>query len=109
MPWGKYRGQQIAAIPTSYLVWVAENCRDVSPWLMRAICEEIRSRLPDADEPEWQPRPTPAPTAGMKEIVQRWFREQAMKHHPDRGGDTKVMQAINEAHDRLKELVESAR
>lgn len=33
------------------------------------------------------------------------YRRLAMKHHPDRGGDLKTMQEINEEHDRLFELL----
>jgi hypothetical protein len=30
--------------------------------------------------------------------------EMSMKYHPDRGGNVQVMQAINHAHDRLRQL-----
>jgi hypothetical protein len=37
--------------------------------------------------------------------LKKWIREMTMKHHPDRTlDDGKVMAAINDAHDRLKEL-----
>jgi predicted SprT family Zn-dependent metalloprotease len=45
--------------------------------------------------------PGPVPERG---VIQKWFREMCLKYHPDRGGNTKVMQALNDAHDRLKEL-----
>lgn len=33
------------------------------------------------------------------------YRKLAMQYHPDRGGDTATMQAINDQHDRLFELL----
>jgi hypothetical protein len=45
--------------------------------------------------------PGPIPSG---DVIRRWFREMCLKYHPDRNGDTKVMQALNDAHDRLKEL-----
>ena len=43
-----------------------------------------------------------ADTVGVEQIKAR-YRELAFKHHPDRGGDVKTMQAINrQYHERLK-------
>ncbi len=28
MPWGKFKGQEMAEIPSGYLKWLAENCED---------------------------------------------------------------------------------
>ena len=39
------------------------------------------------------------------DVVRTWHREMVLKFHPDRGGSNEAMQAINTAHDRLKELV----
>ncbi len=38
-------------------------------------------------------------------VIARWYRELAMDYPPDRGGSTEVMQALNDVHKRLKELV----
>src|SRR5215831_11429571 len=35
------------------------------------------------------------------DAVHQWRNEMAMKYHPDRGGDLRVMQAINHGHDQL--------
>jgi hypothetical protein len=43
MPFGKYKGRYLHTLPSSYLLWLAENC----DW-NEQICEE-------ADE-EWQHR-----------------------------------------------------
>jgi DnaJ-class molecular chaperone len=38
----------------------------------------------------------------MSAMIAAGFRTLAAKHHPDIGGNTKIMQAINDAHDHLK-------
>lgn len=38
-------------------------------------------------------------------IVSKWYREMAMKFHPDRGGHHEAMVAINFAYERLKEML----
>jgi len=38
-------------------------------------------------------------------ILQAWWRGLCLDFHPDRGGDTKVVQALVEVRDRLKRLV----
>jgi curved DNA-binding protein CbpA len=40
----------------------------------------------------------------VKDLIGRWYREMSLRFHPDRGGSDEAMQAINHAHDRLKEL-----
>ena len=34
--------------------------------------------------------------------VKRKYKELALKHHPDRGGDTRIMQAVNNEYDAIK-------
>lgn len=40
-----------------------------------------------------------------KSTVSHVFRRLAIKWHPDKGGSTEAMQALNEAHDELKKLL----
>ena len=47
MPWGKFKGTEIDKLPSSYLLWVAENVNEDSD-LNKKIVKE-------ADE-EWQHR-----------------------------------------------------
>ncbi len=67
---------------------------------------------------EWQPtkheRPRTASVApdafatlhllpsAPPEVVRASYKALAMKHHPDKGGDTEAMQKINEAYERLR-------
>ena len=39
------------------------------------------------------------------ELIEGAYKILARLYHPDRGGSTATMQALNEAHDALKELV----
>jgi hypothetical protein len=45
---------------------------------------------------------------GMELVVKRWFAQLALKYHPDRGGDTKAMQVVNDAHNLLLALLSEA-
>ncbi len=45
MPFGKHKGCEITDLPSSYLLWIAENWREDSPH-NKAICE--------AADIEWQ-------------------------------------------------------
>jgi hypothetical protein len=47
MPYGKYKGREVEELPSSYLLWVAENWREDSE-RDRQICE--------AADKEWQER-----------------------------------------------------
>jgi hypothetical protein len=99
MPFGKWRHRLLTEIPTDYLYWAYEVC-NLRPGLRQAVEAELRRRAQEQD-PAHAQRQTGPDLAG---IIGKWWRELVMKHHPDRGGDTKVMQALNNAHKRLKEL-----
>jgi hypothetical protein len=96
MPFGKYRGWELDEIPEGYLIWVLDNCRNIAPTLRRLI----QRRLGLLDEPR---QATPAPD--WQGAVQQWYRQLTLDFHPDRGGSTEAMQAINEAYDRLRKVL----
>jgi hypothetical protein len=41
-------------------------------------------------------------------FAERWLRKMAMKFHPDRGGNTQSMAAVNAGFELLRELAKSA-
>ena len=43
MPWGKYRGEALDAIPQGYLRWLL-NADAAEPWLRQAVRQELRRR-----------------------------------------------------------------
>jgi hypothetical protein len=101
MPFGKYKGLPLKTVPTGYLCWLLSEC-DLSAWLKRAVEDELDYRAG-----EFRPSERPAEAnvpASLSRIVQQWYRGLVMDYHPDRGGDTKAMQAINDAFDRLKKM-----
>jgi hypothetical protein len=44
LPFGKFRGSQIANVPPTYLIWVLENCDDLNQPLRKAISRFLRDR-----------------------------------------------------------------
>jgi hypothetical protein len=104
MPWGKYRGEDLAEVPSSYLAWVVEEC-DLRPALETAVRAELADRFG---------RPCPACLARALrsqgpaltlDLIAGWYRQLALRHHPDRGGLPGAMVGINAAHDLLLEMV----
>ena len=47
MPWGKFKEIEIYKLPSSYLLWIAENVQENDPYNVKIVKE--------ADE-EWQHR-----------------------------------------------------
>jgi hypothetical protein len=41
------------------------------------------------------------------DLIREWFRENSPTFHPDRNGSKEAKQAINHAHERLKQLIKS--
>ncbi len=94
MPWGKYRGCDLCDVPAGYLAWALEECDNVAGWLRAAMANELAERFRYADEP------TNLPAAD----VEGAYRTMALKYHPDRGGCTEAMQAINEFYAILRQV-----
>jgi hypothetical protein len=105
MPFGKYRGWLLSQIPVSYLCWVLANCHNIDLQLRTEIRRIVEQARRDAyDMQDESPAGSGLP-ARWDDVITRWYREMALRYHPDRGGSTEVMQALNHAHERLKELV----
>jgi hypothetical protein len=105
-PFGKHKGQRLGDIPTSYLVWALANVRRLDPGLRKAIEQELDGRNP-AEPGAGRASRNGQPVA-WERLIASWYRGLAKDYHPDRGGSIEVMQALNEAHKRLKELVADA-
>ena len=121
MPFGKYRGEDVADVPEDYLAWVIENCELRS----EAIADAIEARLAGTyqrgarrHERAASPPPPPRPpgagtTAGgaaggelalLEKVVRAWHRQMTLKYHPDRGGTHEQMVVVNEGAEPLKRL-----
>lgn len=103
MPWGKFRGEDLGNIPTSYLVWVFESC-DLDFDLSEAIRFEFADRL-GLDIPV-APSPSP-PLAHCDQcalIAREWpalYSRLAKQVHPDRGGSHEAMLLANQINELL--------
>jgi hypothetical protein len=101
MPIGKYKGEPLAEVPSGYLNGALQNCRNLDPWLRVAIRRELQRRL-DEDGGPGPAYPSPA---NLSAVIRAWYRDLCLRFHPGRGGAHEAMQVINEAHERLKQMV----
>jgi uncharacterized protein (DUF3820 family) len=85
MPFGKYRGQDIQDVPGDYLVWLWENVE-----LREPLRSEVYLCL-------FEGLDAVVPSDKLKTT----YRELAKKWHPDMGGTTEAMQAVNEFYERM--------
>jgi len=91
MPFGKYRGREVADLPKLYLDWLYRNV---------ALREPLQSEVTLALFGASYFSEMPMVDLGK---VKRIYRELALKWHPDRGGSVQAMQAVNEFYERLHE------
>jgi len=101
MSFGKYKGRYLREIPLSYLCWVLENVRDISPLLREAIQIEVGRRL-GLRPPSPPPPPPPSPCRTCSELRLRWspiYRKLVLLLHPDRGGSHEAMVLVNEVNE----------
>jgi uncharacterized protein (DUF3820 family) len=105
MPFGKHRGQPVASLPTDYLHWLVCNVRFQNDRLGQAVRAELRRRGDETPPEDAMPG---ADRADLDALIKRWFAGLAMRYHPDRGGNHEAMVALNDAHDRLRELIGQA-
>jgi hypothetical protein len=106
MPFGKHKGRLVSDVPTSYLRWLLREC-DLDPPLRRAVVGELTNR-----EAYHEPAGHGASGAvlDVRGKLQTWYREMAMKFHPDRCfDDGAAMKAINHGYERLQELLGEGR
>ncbi len=103
MPFGKYRGNYIDEIPTSYLSWLWRNA-NLFGALRDAVYEELRTR--EAREEFANSGASSGTSVSVIDAkqIQRIYRTLAFRWHPDRGGSTSAMQAVNEFYDELNQL-----
>jgi hypothetical protein len=88
----------------------------------RSAWPTVRRRLVEAGYPldgdpaagngdpsaEWSGCSRPMPPADWVSLVRQWYRQLCLDFHPGRGGSVEAMQAINEAHRRLQNLLRAS-
>ena len=99
MPFGRYKGLLLLALPTDYLTWLT-SLPDLREPLRSAVVAEGRRRSGTRDP---DPPPLGGPIDGdlAAALVEAGRRALAVKHHPDRGGETALMARVNDTADRL--------
>lgn len=90
MPFGKYKGTPVEDLPADYLTWLWENVDLREP--LRTVVENALSR-------QWSSPPaSPQVTRGDLKAI---YRRMACKWHPDHGGSSDAMAAVNEFYEEL--------
>jgi hypothetical protein len=113
MPFGKYRGKRLISVPSEYLTWLLANNEDLDADLRKAVEHELDRRGDAPQKKETEPTEEPGGAAHtvsplgqrLAGDVRMLFRNLALKYHPDRGGSPDAMQALNELHDQVQELL----
>jgi hypothetical protein len=108
LPFGKHRGKQLADVPLGYLAWLHEEVQVKDRALRRAIRAAIADRIGATFDaytppPHWSPPPTLT-----ADLIAAGFRQLALRHHPDHGGDHHRMIAATAARDWLLKQVGAA-
>ncbi len=93
---GKYAGYPLCDIPASYLGMALETFTIPEP-LAHQCRAELLHRFGLMQPLPSQTEVTAAPDDKMKAI----YRKLATKYHPDKGGSTQAMQAVNEFYQEL--------
>lgn len=101
IPFGKYRGCEIADLPENYLEWLLTI--ELKSGLFDAVVIEINRRRFSRQHYQAKSEVPAAPM--VKEIVKAGYRALAMKYHPDHGGDGKKMVELNLTYEKLLQEV----
>jgi hypothetical protein len=101
MPFGKHKGAPIASPDDNYLLWLL--CQ---PWLRDPVLSAINAEV-DARKAGHVRRDITKPDPLLtRKIIDSGYKALALQHHPDRGGDLRVMQSLNNAVSWLREQIE---
>ena len=96
MPFGKYKGRSVYSIPRDYLAWLRDECR-LYGRLARAVDDALGQDSFEQDD-------IIPPDSFDGDALKTIYRKLALKWHPDHGGSTEAMQALNDFYDELQSL-----
>lgn len=99
------REERVDSLPTDYLGWLLSLGDGLREPLRSAVESEYQRR----QRPRGAVKALPAPVrTKAQELVQCGYRSLAQRYHPDHGGNTEAMTAVNLAVEWLREVVEQA-
>jgi hypothetical protein len=104
MPFGKYAGNRVCDVPSGYLRWCLRTVGDLEPWLRAKMEAVLRDRSGAGPNP---PTATVTMLQAPAAAIDGWYRKLVLKYHPDRGGSHAEMLVVNEAHETLREILET--
>jgi hypothetical protein len=85
MPFGRYRGQPLSALPSDYLQWLL-TLDDLREPLRSSIRDEVARRSGARPDPRI-----------VEDVIAAGQRSLAKRHHPDTGGSHESMLAVRQA------------
>jgi hypothetical protein len=90
LTFGKYNGWELSQVPDHYIDWqIEQNEKSI-----KMFRDEKERRLAQIE----------AKLPMMERLIQVGYRTLASQNHPDKGGNTKTMQEVNAAYEKLKQL-----
>lgn len=105
MPFGKHRGAAIHDLPDDYLEWL-HGLDNVRGRLRKAVDAEWRCRQWEEESRrpvEYMSEFDAEDKLLLAELIRSGYRQMAMKHHPDVGGNPEVMRKLNALMERLRQ------
>lgn len=87
---GKYKGYRIEDLPTSYIVYALTEFDNLHVSVKSLLEVELIERIPTIKI--------------SAKNIKSTFKKMALKYHPDKGGSTAQMQAINDFYQTLCNL-----
>jgi len=103
MPFGKYRGQVITTLPDEYMDWLLTlELRDP---LKQVIHAEVGRRARIRDAQRAASLVTDEVLDAAREIIRSGVRALTRERHPDAGGSTAAMAAVNNAAELLRAVL----
>ena len=91
LTFGKYKGWELSQVPDDYIEYMISS----NEKSLRMFKDEKERRITQAE----------AKMPMMERLIQAGYRQLATQNHPDKGGNTRTMQEINAAHERLKDII----
>ena len=100
MPFGMFKGRLLSDLPDDYLEWLLTiDLRD-------PLRTHVEAEIEDREAVATKSKSIGKDERRMaEEIITTGFRAMAKVHHPDKGGSTKAMQALNAANQWLKNII----